>query len=429
MLDHKMSTRDLEALSASFRWKEYFSVAGQPGLQALNVTAPHFFKTLDATLQKENLKSWQAYLRWHLANANAPFLSSAFVNANFDFFGKTLQGAQELEPRWKRCVSYADNDLGEALGQAYVQRAFSPEAKQRAQKMVRQIEEAMQQDIDSLSWMSPATKQQAIEKLHTLANKIGYPDKWRDYSALTIAHDDYTGNVLRARQFEFNRQIAKIGKPLDRGEWGMTPPTVNAEYSPQLNDINFPAGILQPPFFDPSADDAPNYGDTGATIGHELTHGFDDEGRQFDAQGNLRDWWTAEDGKQFDERASCISDQYSQYVAVDDIKINGQLTMGENVADLGGLMLAYMAWKSETHDKKLESIDGFTPEQRFFIGYGQSWCDQTRDETKRLYATIDPHSPDKYRANGVVSNTPEFQQAFQCKAGSAMVREKRCRVW
>jgi len=429
MLDHKMSTRDLEALSASFRWKEYFSVAGQPGLQELNVTAPHFFKTLDATLQKENLKSWQAYLRWHLANANAPFLSSAFVNANFDFYGKTLQGAQELEPRWKRCVSYADNDLGEALGQAYVQRAFSPEAKQRAQKMVRQIEEAMQQDIDSLSWMSPATKQQAIEKLHTLANKIGYPDKWRDYSALTIAHDDYTGNVLRARRFEFNRQIAKIGKPLDRGEWGMTPPTVNAEYSPQLNDINFPAGILQPPFFDPSADDAPNYGDTGATIGHELTHGFDDEGRQFDAQGNLRDWWTAEDGKQFDERASCISDQYSQYVAVDDIKINGQLTMGENVADLGGLMLAYMAWKSETHDKKLESIDGFTPEQRFFIGYGQSWCDQTRDEAKRLYATIDPHSPDKYRANGVVSNTPEFQQAFQCKAGSAMVREKRCRVW
>jgi putative endopeptidase len=429
MLDHKMTIQNLEALSPAFRWKEYFSVAGQPGLQSLNVTTPDFFKTMDATLKKEDLRSWKAYLRWQLANANAPHLSSAFVDADFAFFGKTLTGAEQLQPRWKRCVSYVDNDLGEALGQAYVQRAFPPEAKQRAQKMVRQIEEAMQQDIDGLSWMSPATKQQALEKLHTLANKIGYPDKWRDYSALSIARDDYTGNVLRARRFEFNRQIAKIGKPLDRGEWGMTPPTVNAEYSPQLNDINFPAGILQPPFFDPSADDAPNYGDTGATIGHELTHGFDDEGRQFDAQGNLRDWWTAEDGTQFDERASCISDQYSQYVAVDDIKINGQLTMGENVADLGGLMLAYMAWKSETRGKKLESIDGFTPEQRFFIGYGQSWCDQTRDETKRLYATIDPHSPDKYRANGVVSNTPEFQQAFQCKAGSAMVREKRCRVW
>jgi len=429
LLYHKMTRPELEALSPSFRWKEYFSLAGQPGLQSLNVTAPDFFKTMNATLKKEGLESWKAYLRWQLANANAPYLSSALVDADFDFFGKTLTGTQQLQPRWKRCVNYVDNDLGEALGQAYVQRAFPPEAKQRAQKLVKQIEEAMQQDIDGLSWMSPATKQQALEKLHTLANKIGYPDKWRDYSTLTIAREDYMGNVLRARVFEFNRQIAKIGKPVDRGEWGMTPPTVNAEYNTRLNDINFPAGILQPPLFDPSADDAPNYGDTGATIGHELTHGFDDEGRQFDAQGNLRDWWTPEDSKQFDQRASCISDQYSQYVAVDDIKINGQLTMGENVADLGGLMLAYMAWKSETRGQKLDSIDGFTPEQRFFIGYGQSWCADTRDETKRMYATIDPHSPDKYRANGVVSNTPEFQQAFQCKAGSAMVREKRCRVW
>jgi putative endopeptidase len=429
LLDHKMTQRALAALSPSFRWKEYFSRDGRPGLQSLNVAAPGFFKTMDAILKKENLQSWKAYLRWQLANANAPYLSSAFVNTDFDFFGKTLTGAEQLQPRWKRCVNYVDNDLGEALGQAYVQRAFPPEAKQRAQKMVRQIEEAMQRDIDGLSWMSPATKQQALEKLHTLANKIGYPDKWRDYSALTIARDDYMGNVLRARAFEFNRQIAKIGKPVDRAEWDMTPPTVNAEYNTRLNDINFPAGILQPPFFDPAADDAPNYGDTGATIGHELTHGFDDEGRQFDAQGNLRDWWTPEDGQQFDQRASCISDQYSQYVAVDDIKINGQLTMGENVADLGGLMLAYMAWKSETRGQKLDSIDGFTPEQRFFIGYGQSWCGDTRDETKRMYATIDPHSPDKYRANGVVSNTPQFQQAFQCKAGSAMVREKRCRVW
>ncbi len=429
LLYHKMTLRELEALSPSFRWKEYFSRAGQPGLRSLNVTAPEFFKAMDATVKKEDLESWKAYLRWHLAHANASYLSSAFVNADFDFYGRTLAGAQQLEPRWKRCVGYVDDDLGEALGQAYVQRAFPPEAKQRAQKLVKQIEDAMEQDIDGLSWMSPATKQHALEKLHTLANKIGYPDKWRDYSALAIARDDYMGNVLRARVFEFDRQIAKIGKPVDRGEWGMTPPTVNAYYNPQINDINFPAGILQPPFFDPRADDAPNYGDIGATIGHELTHAFDDEGRQFDAQGNLRDWWTPEDSKQFDQRASCISDQYSQYIAVDDIKVNGQLTMGENVADLGGLMLAYMAWKTETRGQKLDAIDGFTPEQRFFIGYGQGWCASTRDETKRLYATIDPHSPDKYRANGVVANTPEFQQAFQCKPGSAMVREKKCRIW
>ena len=429
LLYHKMTREQLETLSPSFDWKQYFSATGQPGLSTLNVTAPEFFKAMEAELQKEDLESWKAYLRWHLVHAGASYLSSAFVNTDFDFFGKTLSGAQELEPRWRRCVSYTDNHLGEALGQAYVKRAFPPEAQQRAQKMVKEIELAMEHDIQSLTWMSPETKQRALEKLHAVANKIGYPDKWRDYSTLTISRNDAMGNAMRARVFEFHRQLAKIGKPVDRGEWGMTPPTVNAYYNPQINDINFPAGILQPPFFDPKADDAPNYGDMGATIGHELTHGFDDEGRQFDARGNLRDWWTPEDGKQFEQRASCISDQYSQYVAVDDIKINGQLTLGENVADLGGLMLAYMAWQDETRGKKLDSIDGFTPEQRFFIGYGQSWCSNTRDESQRMYATIDPHSPDKYRANGVVANTPEFQQAFHCKPGSAMVRENRCRVW
>ncbi|HEX3353934.1 MAG TPA: M13 family metallopeptidase [Terriglobales bacterium] len=429
LLYHKMTREELEAISPSFSWKKYFSETGQPDLRSLNVTAPGFFKAMDGLLQKEDLDSWKAYWRWHLVHTNAPYLSAAFVNANFDFFGKTLSGTEELRPRWKRCVSYADNDLGEALGQAYVRRAFPPEAKARAQEMVKQIEQAMQRDIEGLDWMSPETKQKALEKLHAVANKIGYPDKWRDYSTLTIARDDEMGNVLRARAFEFHRQLAKIGKPVDRGEWGMSPPTVNAYYNPQINDINFPAGILQPPFFDPNADDAPNYGDMGATIGHELTHGFDDEGRQFDSQGNLRDWWTAEDGKQFEQRVSCVSDQYSQYVAVDDIKLNGQLTLGENVADLGGLMLAYMAWQNQTRGKNLDPIDGFTPEQRFFIGYGQSWCSETRDETKRMYATIDPHSPDEYRANGVVSNTPEFRQAFHCKEGSAMVRQNRCRVW
>lgn len=428
-LYHKMTIEQLVALSPSFQWKTYLTKVGLPSLEALNVETPEFFKVLTIELRDEPLASWKAYLRWHLINANAPFLSSEFVNADFDFYGKTLQGAQELEPRWKRCVGYTDNDLGEALGQAYVERTFSPDAKRRAQKMVMEIEEAMGRDIESLSWMTPATKEHALEKLHTVANKIGYPDKWRDYTALTIVRNDEMGNVLHAREFEFQRQLAKIGKPVDRGEWLMTPPTVNAYYDPQMNDINFPAGVLQPPLFDPNSDAAPNFGDTGATIGHELTHGFDDEGRQFDAHGNLRDWWTPEDAKAFEQRASCISDQYSQYVILDDIKINGKLTLGEDVADLGGLILSYMAWQDDTKGQTLKPIEGFTPEQRFFIAYGQSWCSSTRDETKRLRATIDPHSPDKYRANGVVSNMPEFQEAFHCKAGSPMVRENRCRVW
>ena len=322
-----------------------------------------------------------------------------------------------------------DGDLGEALGQAYVEKYFSAEAKQQALKIVKEIQAAMEQDIDSLQWMSAATKQQALAKLHGMANKIGYPDKWRDYAKLEIVRGDELGNVERARNFEFDRELAKIGKPVDRSEWDMTPPTVNAYYNPQMNDINFPAGVLQPPAFDPSSDAAPNYGDTGGTIGHELTHGFDDEGRQFDAQGNLRDWWTEEDGKEFVKRASCISDQYSTYTIIDDIKINGKLTLGEDVADLGGLILAYNAWKDDTKGQTLEPIDGLTPDQRFFVGYGQSWCGQSRDETKRMRATVDPHSPEKYRTNGVVSNMPQFQKAFQCKAGAPMVNQNRCSVW
>jgi putative endopeptidase len=428
-LYHKMSREDLQKLSPSFHWDTYFTRVGIGSVQSLNVAMPDFFKAMSAELDKEDLDSWKTYLRWHLVHANALFLSSAFVNENFAFYGKTLRGAEELEPRWKRCVGYVDGDIGEALGQVYVERTFSPEAKERALKVVKQIETAMQRDIESLPWMTEPTKQQALVKLHTVANKIGYPDKWRDYSALQIVPGDEMGNVLRARRFEFNRQLAKIGKPVDRGEWGMTPPTVNAYYNPQMNDINFPAGVLQPPLFSAHSDDAPNYGDTGGTIGHELTHGFDDEGRQFDSLGNLRDWWTPEDAKQFEQRASCISDQYSNYVIVDDIKINGKLTLGEDVADLGGLTLAYMAWQDETKGQKLEPLEGLTPEQRFFIAYGQSWCGNTRDETKRLRATVDPHSPEKYRANGVVSNMPEFQEAFHCKVGTPMARQNRCRVW
>jgi endothelin-converting enzyme/putative endopeptidase len=384
---------------------------------------------MNETIDKENLGDWKVYLRWHLVHADARFLASPFRDADFSFYGKTLRGQQEQTAAWKRCTEDVDDDLGEALGQAYVEKYFSPKAKQEAVKIVKEIQAAMEQDINSLPWMSPATKQQALIKLHGMANKVGYPDKWRDYSKLEIVRGDELGNIERARQFEFNRNLAKIGKPVDRGEWGMTPPTVNAYYNPQMNDINFPAGVLQPPAFDPDSDAAPNYGDTGGTVGHELTHGFDDEGRQFDAQGNLRDWWTADDGKEFEKRARCISDQYSSYTIIDDVKINGKLTLGEDVADLGGLLLAYMAWKEDTKNQKLENLDSLTPDQRFFVGYGQSWCGQSRDETKRLRANVDPHSPEKYRTNGVVSNMPQFQEAFHCKAGSPMVNKNACRVW
>ncbi len=428
-LDHKMTTAELQKLSPEFQWQVYFTKIGLPALASLNVTSPGFFKVMNEELAKESLANWKTYLRWHLVHADAPFLSAELLNENFAFYGKTLRGQQELQPRWKRCTENVDDHLGEALGQVYVEKYFSPEAKQQALKIVKEIEAAMAQDINSLPWMSAATKQQALVKLHAMANKIGYPDKWRDYSKLEIVRGDELGNVTRARKFEFDRELAKIGKPLDRGEWDMTPPTVNAYYNPQMNDINFPAGVLQPPAFDPNSDAAPNYGDTGGTIGHELTHGFDDEGRQFDAQGNLRDWWTAEDGKEFVKRASCISNQYSTYTVIDDIKINGKLTLGEDVADLGGLILAYMAWKEDTKGENLRALDDLTPEQRFFVGYGQSWCGETRDETKRLRATVDPHSPEKYRTNGVVSNMPEFQEAFHCKAGSPMVNQNRCSVW
>jgi len=428
-LDHKLTSVELEKISPDFEWPVFFTKVGLPALGSLNVTSPNFFKAMNEEIAKESLADWKVYLRWHLVHADAPFLAAPFVNENFAFYSKTLRGQQEQQPRWKRCTQYIDNDLGEALGQAYVEKYFSPAAKQEALKMVKEIEAAMAEDINSLTWMSAATKQQALVKLHGMANKIGYPDKWRDYSKLEIVRGDALGNVERARRFEFNRDLAKIGKPLDRGEWGMTPPTVNAYYDPQMNDINFPAGVLQPPAFDPKSDAAPNYGDTGGTIGHELTHGFDDEGRQFDAQGNLRDWWTAEDEKEFLKRASCISDQYSTYTIIDDIKINGKLTLGEDTADLGGLILAYMAWQADTKGETLQPLEGLTPEQRFFVGYGQSWCGETRDETKRMRATIDPHSPEKYRTNGVVSNMPEFQEAFHCKAGSPMVNKNRCRVW
>ena len=398
-------------------------------MQTFNVTEPDFYKQVEKEINTVSLDDWKTYLRWHIAHANAPYLSSKFVNENFAFYGKTLRGAEQLRPRWKRCVSLVDEQLGEALGQEFVRRAFTPEMKASTVQMTQYIEDAMKQDIEQLTWMSPETKKNALEKLHTIVNKVGYPDKWRDYSSVEIKRDDFLGNETRATVFESDRQLAKIGKPVDRAEWGMTPPTVNAYYNPQMNDINFPAGVLQPPLYDPKMDDAPNYGNTGSTIGHELTHGFDDQGRQFDAQGNLKDWWTKQDADEFTKRAQCVVDQYGQYTVVDDLKINSKLTQGEDIADLGGTILAYVAWKAATKNQQLHDIEGFNPDQRFFIGLAQWACENQRPESERLHTLTDPHSPGKYRINGVVVNMPEFQKAFSCKAGQPMVSVKACRVW
>ncbi|HEX9120443.1 MAG TPA: M13 family metallopeptidase [Terriglobales bacterium] len=426
---HRMSRQELQGLSPAFPWDRYFGAYGLSGVKSLNVASLNFVKAMNAMIASEEPAALQAYLRWHLVHAQARWLASPFVEEDFNFYSRTLTGARELQARWKRCVRFTDRALGEALGQAYVEVAFSAQAKQRTLKMVQQIEQAMARDIQQLSWMSEPTKQQALTKLHTVVNKVGYPDKWRDYAALKIARDDALGNGERANAFEFARQLRKIGKPVDRTEWYITTPTVNAYYDAQNNSINFPAGILQPPLFDPRMDDAPNYGDTGGTIGHELTHGFDDQGRQFDADGNLRDWWQPQDGKEFERRAQCVADQYAQYTIVDEIKINSKLTLGEDVADVGGLILAYMAWREETHGQKLPPVEGLTPEQRFFIGYGQSWCSNQRPEVMRMRAMTDPHSPPKHRTNGVVRNMPEFQEAFRCKTGEPMASAERCRVW
>jgi putative endopeptidase len=428
-LFHKLDRSQLTALTPAFDWNVYLREQGLAEVRVANVTEPAFFEALDRLIGSESLEAWKAYLRWHVVHARAPYLSSPFVDADFDFYRRTLRGVNEPQPRWKKCVQWVDRDLGEALGQVFVAKTFSPETKAKTVEMTRLVEEAMADEIHALPWMSEATKKKALEKLGTIVNKVGYPDRWRDYSALAIARDDFLGNVRRAAVFESKRELGKIGKPLDRGEWGMTPPTVNAYYDPQMNDINFPAGVLQPPLYDPRLDDAPNYGNTGSTIGHELTHGFDDEGRQFDAQGNLKDWWTKEDAAGFDERLQCVRDEYAQFVVVDDVKINSKLTSGEDVADLGGTLLAYLAWKKATVHQTLEPREGLTPDQRFFVGFAQWACENDRPEDLRLSATINPHSPGKYRINGIVSNLPEFARAFSCKAGQPMAREKACKIW
>ena len=428
-LYHKMNERRFSELAPDLAWSDYFSALGVTGMQELNVSQPKFYQALNAVLEQEPVGNITAYLRFHLISANAAYLSSNFQQARFDFYSKYLRGTPEMPPRWKQCVRQTDRFLGEALGQEFVRQTFTPEMKAQTVKMTDEIEAAMGEEIEHLDWMSPATKQQALVKLHAIRNKIGYPDKWRDYSSLTIGPSDYFANIEHAEVFHSHYELAKIGKPVNRNEWGMTPPTVNAYYDPQMNDINFPAGVLQPPLYDAKLDAAPNYGDTGGTIGHELTHGFDDEGRQFDANGNLRDWWTKEDAAKFNDRIQCIRDQYVKYVAVDDIHINSKLTSGEDVADLGGEVLGYIAWKKDTEGQTLEARDGFSPDQRFFIGFSQWACGNVRPEQSREYAITDQHSPPQYRVNGVVVNMPEFQKAFACKAGEPMTKAARCKVW
>jgi endothelin-converting enzyme/putative endopeptidase len=428
-LKHKLGREELSAMTPAFDWNAYWGSVNAPAFQTLNVTEPKFYQALNAELKSRKLSAWRAYLRWHLIHAEAPYLSSQIALENFDFFSRYLQGVRQMPPRWKKCTRLVDRDLGEALGQVFVARTFSPKTKQDVLHVTRQIEEEMGRDIKDLTWMSEPTKKQALAKLDAVVNKIGYPDKWRDYSSVEIKRDDFLGNVIRAMAFEERRRLNKIGKPVDRTEWFMTPPTVNAYYDPQTNDVNFPAGILQPPLFDPKLDAAPNYGNTGATIGHELTHGFDDEGRQFDAQGNLRNWWQPADAKEFEGRVACVRNQYAQYVVIDDIHINSRLTLGEDVADLGGTLLAYIAWKHATAGQDLKTIDGLTPDQRFFIGMAQGACGDQRPESKRLDAMTDPHSPDEFRVNGVVANLPQFGKAFGCKPGQPMMRVNACRVW
>jgi putative endopeptidase len=431
--DHKMTVAEITAAAPSFDLTAYFAGNGSPRFSTLNVGNPDFFKQVNTQLDTVPLPSWKTYLRWRAINNQAPLLTKAFFDESFRFNGQYMSGQKEPEARWKRCVKAPDHNLGMALGELYVDKAFGPEGKERTLKMVQAIEKAMHQDIGDLTWMSDTTKTQAYEKLNTIVNNIGYPDQWRDYSSVTIVADDYAGNVARANAFEVKRQYNKIDKPTDRKDWSMTPPTVNAYYRASMNDINFPAGILQPPFYGVTMDDAVNYGGIGVVIGHELTHGFDDQGRKYDAQGNFRDWWTPEDGKAFEQRADCTAQEYSSFTAVKDdkgeVKLNGKLTLGENTADNGGLKLAFMALMDIVGNTPVKPIDGYTPQQRFFLAFGQIWCQNVTPQEARKRALTDPHSPGEWRVNGAVQNSEAFQKAFGCKAGQPMVSANACRVW
>jgi predicted metalloendopeptidase len=427
---HKLMLADLRALTPNFSWEAYFKAVGHPELKEINVGQPDFFKALDAQLTTTPLDDWKTYLRWHLVHSAAPGLPERFVAEDFAFSGKTLTGAKENQPRWKRCVQATDRALGEALGQIYVQKYFPPEAKARALEMVHNLIAALRDDLQTLSWMGPETRAQATAKLAAFALKIGYTDKWREYAALQVDRRSYAENQLRGAEFDFARRLNKIGKPVDRTEWGMTPPTVNAYNNSSMNEIVFPAGIMQPPFYDPKADDAVNYGGMGAVIGHEITHGFDDHGSKFDSKGNLKDWWSANDLKNFKERAACVSDQFDGYVVDGDLHQNGKLVLGESIADLGGLTIAYAAYEKSLAGKpRPPEKDGFTPEQRFFLGWAQVWGANQRLEYSRLMANTNPHPLPRFRGNGPLSNMAEFAKAFGCKKGEPMVREQPCKIW
>jgi len=428
---HKMKVADLKALAPDFGWDSYFKSVGV-SLADLNVGMPDFVKAESNLLTATSIDDWKTYLRWHLVNARAAALPKAFVEEDFDFRGKTLTGAQELQPRWKRCVQSSDQALGEAIGPMYVRKQFPPEAKARAVTMVQNLISALHDDLETLSWMSETTRRQATVKLEAFMRKIGYPDKWRDYSSLKIDRQSYAGNIDRLSNFEVHRQWAKIARPVDRAEWNMTPPTVNAYYNPSMNEIVFPAGILQWPFFDPQADDAIHYGGIGVVIGHEMTHGFDDSGAKFDPQGNLKNWWTDDDLQKFKARAQCIIDQFDSYEVQPGLHEKGKLVTGESIADLGGLAIAYAAFQKSMQGKpRPPDIDGFSPEQRFFLGYAQIWAQNVRPEMERQLVVTDSHPLGRFRVNGPLSNMPLFAQAFQCKDGDAMVRppDKRCQIW
>jgi len=434
LLVHEMQKRELAQLTPNFNFNQFFVELNTPDFEKLNVAVPDFFKAFNSLLVSESLDDLKDYLTWHYLNGSAALLSKAFVDENFDFYGRTLTGEKELKPRWKRCVSATDDELGEAVGRKFVEKTFGEQGKQRTLDMVHEIEHQMADDIESIKWMGPETKKEAMVKLHAVANKIGYPEKWRDYSSVDIVDNDYFGNEYRANEFESKRERDKIGKPVDRKEWGMTPPTVNAYYNPTENNINFPAGILQPPFYSNQADDAVNYGAIGVVVGHELTHGFDDEGRKFDADGNLKDWWQKSDEEQFEKLSQCIVDEYGRFSPEPGVHLNGKLTLGENTADNGGVHLAYYALMDDLARKSIpitQKEDGYTQAQQFFLGYAQIWCQNTTPEEARLHAQTNPHSPGRFRTNGVVSNTPQFSEAFGCKAGSPMyvVQGKGCRVW
>jgi len=432
LLVHEMSKTELAALSPEFNFNRFFTDLSTPEFTKLNVAVPDFVKGFNALVQTEAMGDLKDYLVWHYVNASSKLLPKRFVDETFNFFGLTLAGTKELRPRWKRCVSATDDELGEALGRKFVEKTFGEEGKERTLALVNEIEKQMAIDINSLTWMSAETKKAALTKLQAVTNKIGYPDKWRDYSSISIAKEDYFGNWYRSNEFESKRQRDKIGKPVDKQEWAMTPPTVNAYYNPTENNINFPAGILQPPFYSNKASDAVNYGAVGVVVGHELTHGFDDQGRQFDANGNLKDWWQKEDGEKFQKLADCFVNEYGSFSPTPGVELNGKLTLGENTADNGGIRLAYLALMDDLAKRSIpvtQKADNYTEAQQFFIGYGQLWCENVRPERARLWAQTDPHSPGKFRTNGVVSNLPAFSEAFGCKAGDKMYAARGCRVW